>query len=272
MPDFQVRRMTKTKSTPRIRSSDELLAEGTLGNPCSAPSQSNSSGEVASTSSNASSRMGSSSSSFGHSSRSSSSEGASTSSFSPEASLGSGKLVLKRKGRMPPVTEIVVEGSEFPRAPTRSDPQDDSGSHFPDPKAVTKLKRSALEKQYLLPAEYSFVIPGAESTVNEPPTKCLAVYRVALRYGLHFPLHPVIKEILNKYELVFAQIVPTSWHNICSFIATCELRGLTCSTQAFSLAYTIQKAPKETGSLGWYCFNKRPGFITAIEKKSKVKY
>jgi len=70
---------------------------------------------------------------------------------------------------MPLVTEIVTEGSEFLRAPTRLDSQDGSGSHFPDLKAVSKLKRSALEKQYLLPAEYSFVIPEPDATVNEPP-------------------------------------------------------------------------------------------------------
>ncbi|KAJ8442187.1 hypothetical protein Cgig2_005127 [Carnegiea gigantea] len=201
VPDFQVHRMAKTKSTPRIRSSDELLA----------------------------------SSSSGHSLRSSSSKEASTSS-SPEALPGPGESVLKRKVRAPPVTEIVVEGSEFLGAPTRSDPQDDPGSHFADPKVVPKQKRSALEKQYLLPAEYSFVIPEADATVNEPPTECIAVYRAAVNYGLCFPLHSVIKEILNKYELTPAQ-----------------------------------KAPKETGDLGWYCFNNRSGFMMAIEKKSKVK-
>jgi len=87
----------------------------------------------------------------------------------------------------------------------------------------------ALDKQYLLPAEYSFVIPEVDAIVNEPPAKCIAAHRAALNYGVHFPLHPVIREILNKYELALAQIVPMSWHNICSFIATCELHSLTCS-------------------------------------------
>ena len=161
-----------------------------------------------------------------------------SSSFS-KASLGPGKLVLKRKGRTPAVIEIMAEGSKFPVAPTPSDPQDGSVNHFPDPKVATKLKRSALEKQYLLPAEYSFVIPKANATVNEPPAKCIAVYRATLNYGLRFPLHHVIREILNKYELALAQIVPTSWHNICSFIATSELRGLSCSAWAFGLVHTV---------------------------------
>ena len=41
VPDFQVRGMAKTKSTPRIRTPDELLAEGSIGNVCSALPQSN---------------------------------------------------------------------------------------------------------------------------------------------------------------------------------------------------------------------------------------
>ncbi|KAJ8448735.1 hypothetical protein Cgig2_011356 [Carnegiea gigantea] len=115
---------------------------------------------------------------------------------------------------------------------------------------ISLTPRSALEKQYLLSAEHSFVILEADAIVNEPP----------------------VKEILNKYELAPAQVVPTSWHNICSFIATCELRYLICSAWAFGLVYAVQKAPKEIGDLGSDRFNNRSGFMTAIEKKSKVKH
>ena len=137
----------------------------------------------------------------------------------------------------------MAEGLEFPGAPTRSDLPDGPGSHFPDPRVISKLKRSALDKQYLLLAEYGFVMPEPNDTVTEPLAICIVVYRAALDYGLRFPLHPVVKDILNRYELAPAQIVPTSWHNICSFVATCELRGLTCSARAFSLVHTVQRAP-----------------------------
>ncbi|KAJ8433872.1 hypothetical protein Cgig2_021255 [Carnegiea gigantea] len=164
------------------------------------------------------------------------------------------------------------QGPEFPGAPTHSDPQDGPGRHFPDPKVTPTLKRTTLEKQYLLPIGYTFVIPKADATMNKSPTKCIVVYRTALNYSLRFPLHPVLEEILNKYELAPAQVLPTSWHNICSFITTYELRGFACSARTFSLVHTIQRAPKETKDLGWYCFNNRPGFIAAIEKKSKMKH
>jgi len=42
--------------------------------------------------------------------------------------------------------EIVMEEPEFLRAPTRSDPQDGLGTHFPKPKVIITLKRIALEK------------------------------------------------------------------------------------------------------------------------------
>ncbi|KAJ8431148.1 hypothetical protein Cgig2_026745 [Carnegiea gigantea] len=204
MTNFQVRRMAKTKSTPRIRSPDELLVEGTQGNPCSAPSSSKSGAKVASTSTSSISGETSSSSSSHSSSRHPSSEGASISSSSHKGHSAPSKSVLKRKChlRVGLVPEIVADGPEFLGAPTRSDPQDE-----------------------------------ADATVNELPAKCIAVYSAALNYGLRFPLQPVIEEILNKYELAPAQ-----------------------------------KAPKETGDFGWYYFNNRLGFMTAIEKKSEVKH
>jgi len=131
------------------------------------------------------------------------------------------------------------------------------------------LKRTILEKKYVLPAGYSFAI--SEATINEPPLNCIAIDRVAFNYAMRFPLHPEIVEILKKFELALAQIVPTSWHNICYFIATYELRGLVCTARAFGLVHTIQRAPKETDDLGWYCFDNRPSYMTAIEKKPKVK-
>ncbi|KAJ8433087.1 hypothetical protein Cgig2_014135 [Carnegiea gigantea] len=212
--------MAKTKSTLRIRSPDEFLAEGTIGNPSVLP-QSNPGAETTSCSSSTSSRSGSLSSAAGQSSRSSSSQGASTSA-SPTSSPRPSSSLPKRKNRTPRITEIVAEGTEFPGAPTRSDPQDGPRSHVPNPKAVVKMKRSALEKQYLLPTKYSFVLLEPDATMNEPPSKCIAVYRAALSYGVRFPLHP--------------------------------------------------RAPKETGDLGWYCLNNGLGFMTAIEKKSKLKY
>ncbi|KAJ8419789.1 hypothetical protein Cgig2_010900 [Carnegiea gigantea] len=175
--DPQVRRMAKTKSTPRIRSPDELLAEGTQGNPCSAPSSSRPRVEVASTSISSMSR-GTSPSSSDRSWRHSSSEGASMSSSSHKVSSTLGKLVLKRKGcsLVGLVPEIVAEGLEFLGAPTHSDSQDGPGSHFPDPKVVPTLKMMTLEKQYLLLVGCNFIIPKADVTVNEPPSKCIVVY------------------------------------------------------------------------------------------------
>jgi len=52
---------------------------------------------------------------------------------------------------------------------------------------------------------------------------------------------------------------------------TCELRGLAYTARAFGLVHSIQRAPKEIVDLGWYCFNNKSGYMTAIEKKSKVK-
>jgi len=159
----------------------------------------------------------------------------------------------------------------FPGAPARSDILDGPGTHFPNLKVVCSLKRSALEEKYLLPAEYRFVLPKADATVNKPPANCIAMYQATFSYGVRFLLHLVIVNILNKYDLAPVQIVPTSWQNICSFIATCELHGLTCTGRAFALVHSVQRASSEIEDLGWYCFNDKKGFMMTIEKKSNIK-
>ena len=68
-----------------------------------------------------------------------------------------------------------------------------------------------------------------------------------------------------------AQIMRTSWHNMCSFITTYELHRLSCIGQAFGLVYTVQKALNETGATDWLSFNNRKDFRTSIKKKSKLK-
>jgi len=59
-----------------------------------------------------------------------------------------------------------------------------------------------------MPAGYTFVILEADATVNRPPAKCIVVYRATLNYGLRFPLHLIIEEIFNKYELCPRRLCP----------------------------------------------------------------
>ncbi|KAJ8438700.1 hypothetical protein Cgig2_011883 [Carnegiea gigantea] len=213
MNDVPPRRMAKTKSTPRVRTPDGLLAEGTLeGNLHSAPSPQRLGAEVLPTISSSSLVGTSASSSSDRASASSSSEGSFTSSSSDEESTSSStqaapgapeKVVLKKRGRTStePVLEVVAEGLVFPGAFSRSDPLDGLGTHFLNPKVVSSLKRTALEMKYLLPAGYSFVIPEADATVNVPPPKCIVVCQPSLNYGARFPLHSMILELLKTFEL-----------------------------------------------------------------------
>jgi len=119
--------------------------------------------------------------------------------------------------------EVVAEETRFSTAPDFSDPLDGSSIQFPNLKVMRSLKRLALEGKYLLPAGYKFTISNADATVNKPPPGCIAIYRATLTYGLRFPPYEVIINILNKYELAPAQIIPTLCHNICSFVTAYEL-------------------------------------------------
>ena len=202
--------MAKTKATPRIRTPDERLAEGTLeGNIFLALSpqrprvevlSASSSFSSAETSLSSSSDGASADSSFGGSSCRSSLGEASTSSSTQAEPNALGRVVLKKRGRTltRTVPKVMAKGLVFPDTPFRSNLQDGPGTHFPNPKVVPSLKRMALEKKYLLFAGYSFVIPEPDATVNKPPSNCIVIYRVAFNYGVRFPLHPVNVEIFEK--------------------------------------------------------------------------
>ncbi|KAJ8436129.1 hypothetical protein Cgig2_001156 [Carnegiea gigantea] len=179
--DFQARRMVKTKSTPHVWTPIELLSEGTTeGNSASGSQRlgpevlsASSTSSLARTSASSSSDTTSASSSSDRTSANSSSHGMSASSPSRGAPRALGRAVLKKKGgtSIEPVFEIVANGLVFSWGPSCLDPLDGPSPHFPHPKVTPSLKRTTLEKKYLLPVGYSFVIPKADATVNEPPQK-----------------------------------------------------------------------------------------------------
>ncbi|KAJ8425077.1 hypothetical protein Cgig2_028794 [Carnegiea gigantea] len=196
--------ITITNFLTDFQTPDELLAEGTTdGNFCSISGSQRPGIEVLSTSSSSSLAGTSVSSCSDRTSTNSSSDEPSTSSSSDGTSACSSsrgahniprRSVLKKKGSAPiePVLEIVADGLVFPGASSRSDPQDGLSTQFPNLKVTPSLKRTALEKKYLLPTGYNFIIPEADATVNKPPQKCIAIYRLAFNYGIQFPLHPAI--------------------------------------------------------------------------------
>jgi len=92
MLDFQQNRMAKIKMTARLRSHDELLAEGTFeGNPCPSSGYLKSSIEVESTSANSSSKG--------------------------ETSSSGGMRKKRGRAQEKPIQEVVAEGSVFPGSP-----------------------------------------------------------------------------------------------------------------------------------------------------------
>ncbi|KAJ8420701.1 hypothetical protein Cgig2_012719 [Carnegiea gigantea] len=165
LTDVQERRMAKPQSTPRIRTPDELLAEGTTeGNLWPTA-------EVMPTSTSSLRDGALTSSSSNEASTSSSLDGASTSSSSRGASSSLRRVVPRKRDRaqVEPVFEVVTGGTVFPRAPVHSNREDGSSTYFPNPNVVPSLKRTALEKKRLLPAGYRCVILEADAIVNRPP-------------------------------------------------------------------------------------------------------
>ena len=190
MADVQERRLARTKIIVRLKTPDQLMAEGySEGNSHSASDSRRLNVEVGTTSTTTSARGEENSSSCSCSSVSTSKRG---------------------HAQKKSIQKVIVKVTVFPGAPEHSDPQDAPSTHFPNPRVLLILKRPTLEEKYLLFLRYKFIIPDGDATVNKPPSKCIVIFRAAFSHGLRFPLHTVIMAILNKYELAPAQVMPTS--------------------------------------------------------------
>ncbi|KAJ8444805.1 hypothetical protein Cgig2_014994 [Carnegiea gigantea] len=73
-------------------------------------------------------------------------------------------------------------------------------------------------------------------------------------------------------EVVAARLSPHPGTTYAFLLRRASYAALCVPLGRLAPVYTIQRTPKETGDLEWYCFNNRPGYMMAIEKKLKVKH
>ncbi|GFY82854.1 hypothetical protein Acr_02g0010940 [Actinidia rufa] len=67
---------------------------------------------------------------------------------------------------------------------------------------------------YSFPLGVRTRIPGKGETVLSAGDGEVAFYEAAFHAGLRFPRHPTIKQILNFYNICFAQLSPNAWRSI----------------------------------------------------------
>lgn len=117
----------------------------------------------------------------------------------------------------------------------------------------------------------TFFIPSPGTVITYFEENEFGVYKATLTLGLRFPCHPFICTICYRYNIGIAQLTPPSWQNILTFIAVCEIKNLALSFYVFlSLHFLNRLSKSEPGVHCWYAIQNGPGFLTAVDKASKV--
>ena len=78
-------------------------------------------------------------------------------------------------------------------------------------------EREAILKKWGLPKGYSIITPGNYDTVRFPPPQSIAVYAPAIELGLRFPIHPLIREVLELLHVTVAELYPNAWGCLTAF-------------------------------------------------------
>lgn len=64
---------------------------------------------------------------------------------------------------------------------------------------------------FWMPSDVHFWVPGAKDHVDQPPEGYIAMIFDTIAVGVRFPLHPVISDLLNFWNLAPTQITPNGW-------------------------------------------------------------
>ena len=153
----------------------------------------------------------------------------------------------------------------------RSYSEDRPNTHYIYPSFRNELRKIInFEVKFSFKRNYRVVVPSPTNIVDNPPLGCIAVYLEALEHGLRFPLPKVVMEILCTYDIAIAQLVPNAWASTLSFVATCKLKRLECTTLSFSYIHIIQRNSKNCEGKGWYRIIRCPGFLSALDKPSSI--
>ncbi|PKA52984.1 hypothetical protein AXF42_Ash001965 [Apostasia shenzhenica] len=72
----------------------------------------------------------------------------------------------------------------------------------------------------------TIISPSADLRPNLPPQGAVCIYRAQVEYGLLLPLQPEVREILNSFQLVLAQLSPNVIANVYSFLKLLQDQGI----------------------------------------------
>lgn len=104
-----------------------------------------------------------------------------------------------------------------------------------------------IHKKYQIPDDFLPLALRLEDRMISYLASCLAVYDKDLRAGLRFPLHPLIQDILQRYDIVLAQLGLNSFRVITAFVIFYHLAHVWPRLGLFRPFFTLNKLPGSKG-------------------------
>ncbi|GFZ06730.1 hypothetical protein Acr_18g0009000 [Actinidia rufa] len=120
--------------------------------------------------------------------------------------------------------------NQSPSSPLEGSPHGNSSVHMKPPeidtsnliKEVNIMTQGDLDKlkeKYSFPPGIQIRIPGESETILSTRPSEVAFYEAAFPTGLRFPIHPIIRRILNHYKICPTQLSSNAWLCIvCSLV------------------------------------------------------
>ena len=116
---------------------------------------------------------------------------------------------------------------------------------------MTTADLERLQSLCFVPREFGLTLASRDDWIHVPPTDSVGVYEEAMKVGLHFPLHPFVKRVMERFSFSLAQVAPNSWRYIMGFVCLCRMLGVRPTMGLFRSCFVLKRHPS---SGGWWYF------------------
>ncbi|CAI9099870.1 OLC1v1036752C1 [Oldenlandia corymbosa var. corymbosa] len=120
---------------------------------------------------------------------------------------------------------------------------------------LTQERLGELESYYSLTA-VNPILPKGHERANTPPPGKITIYKKFLEYGLHFPLMPMFRKIVEAYGRPLAQYTPNLITIVLAFVHVCNKMGVEPDIFLFRCFYKLVRCGKSFPE--WFSFTKNP--------------